>query len=98
VIAFLFGVDRSLIGPLRYDVGGTLSAGLFSGTFCGGTDSCAGTDPGLYLGAKPDVGVRLALSDRLSVRVSAGYAMHRFHQIGPETNGVAVGVGVRFSP
>jgi hypothetical protein len=89
--------NGSLVGPLRYDVGATLAAGLFSGTFCGGTDACAGGDPGLYLGVTPDAGVGLSLSDRLGVRVSGGYAVHRFHQIGPDTNGVAVGLGVRFS-
>ena len=89
--------NGSLVGPLRYDVGATLAAGLFSGTFCGGTDSCVGGDPGLYLGVTPDLGVRLPLADRLAIRVSAGYAVHQFHQIGPDTNGVAVRLGVRFS-
>lgn len=89
--------NGGLVGPLRYDVGGTASAGLYSGTFCGGTDSCAGAGPGPYLGARPEVGVRLAFSDRLALRLSGGYAIH-WLLVGPEMNGMVIGLGVRVSP
>jgi len=87
----------SLVGPLRYDVGTTLAAGLFSGSFCGGTDACTGGDPGLCLGIGPEVGLGLSLSDRLGVRIRGGYAVHQF-QAGPEPRGVTIGAGLRIVP
>ena len=89
--------NGSLVGPLRYDVGTTLAAGLFSGSFCGGTDACTGGDPGLYLGIGPEVGLGLSLSDRLGLRISGGYAVHQFEP-GPEPRGLTIGAGLRIVP